>query len=42
MKKKYNFKTLESHKPDPDDVCHYSGLPSVLAYEKKKKKKKKK
>ena len=31
-KLKYSFNTIESHIPDQDDVCHYSGLPSPLAY----------
>ena len=29
--KKYSFETIESYGPD-DDHCHYSGLPSPLAY----------
>jgi hypothetical protein len=38
MKKKYSFKTLISYKPKDDEYCHYSGLPSVKAYESKKSK----
>ena len=38
MKKKYSFKTLISYKPKDDEYCHYSGLPSVKAYESKKNK----
>jgi hypothetical protein len=38
MKKKYSFKTLMSYKPKDDEYCHYSGLPSVKAYESKKNK----
>ena len=38
MKKKYSFKTLISYKPKDDEYCHYSGLPSVKAYENKKNK----
>ena len=36
-KKKYSFKTLESYRPK-EDYCHYSGLPSPAAYEKKESK----
>ena len=38
MKKKYSFRTLMSYKPKNDEYCHYSGLPSVKAYESKKNK----
>jgi hypothetical protein len=38
MKKKYSFRTLMSYKPKDDEYCHYSGLPSVKAYENKKSK----
>lgn len=38
MKKKYSFRTLMSYKPKNDEYCHYSGLPSVKAYESKKSK----
>ena len=37
--KKFSFKTLESYRPKGDH-CHYSGLPSPLAYEKNIKKRK--
>ena len=36
MKKKYSFKTLISYKPKDDEYCHYSGLPSVKAYDSKR------
>ena len=42
MKKKYSFKTLISYKPKKDEYCHYSGLPSPMAYENKKTNKMKK
>ena len=38
VKKKYSFKILESYKPNDDEYCHYSGLPSVKAYENKQNK----
>ena len=34
---KYHFETLESY-PAEDTHCHYSGLPSPMAYEKKESK----
>ena len=38
---KYSFKTLESYRPKDRisrEYCHYSGLPSPAAYEKKESK----